>query len=477
NNGLSILPNVNLVSNIGFGQVGTHTAYRSRVANNKVETLKDIVHPLEIIADENADRFTFEYHFLGKIENSRFLLEDILNQLNSHNNDQAVTLFDHAIAIYPEVIGILYGKAIALARLGQNEKAIETLRHLLTVMPEHKKANLLINEILKASTSPKQTPQINPKTFGETEKQSVPELMEQALKALQKNDNNLAFNLLIQAKAQKISIQGLDYLRAIYFLRMNQLGDAREALREELRYFANNIDAINLLDQVLNAYPQRISTQLGDAEFNELLQVIRPYTMLSDARLFSLFSAAKKVCLENVTGNFIECGVAAGGSTALLAYTIQKYSKQPRLHYAFDSFEGMPTPTEHDTHDNQHAESTGWGTGTCAAPEDSVREICTKLGISDIVKTVKGYFQDTLPQMRNIVGPIAFLHMDADWYESTKVILHNLYDQIVHNGFIQVDDYGHWEGCKKAIHEFEALRNIKFDLHKIDYSGIWFSKP
>jgi predicted O-methyltransferase YrrM len=90
---------------------------------------------------------------------------------------------------------------------------------------------------------------------------------------------------------------------------------------------------------------------------------------------------------------------------------------------------------------------------------------------------IKGDFRDTLPQMRDRVGAIALLHMDGDWYESTKAILHNLYDRVANDGLIQVDDYGHWEGCRQAIHEFQALHQIEFDINPIDGTGVWFSCP
>ena len=61
--------------------------------------------------------------------------------------------------------------------------------------------------------------------------------------------------------------------------------------------------------------------------------------------------------------------------------------------------------------------------------------------------------------------------------EGKKIgITTHFYDQISDNGIVQVDDYGHWEGCKKAIQEFETLRNIHFDINRIDYSGVWFRK-
>ncbi|MEH2331847.1 CmcI family methyltransferase [Nostoc sp.] len=230
------------------------------------------------------------------------------------------------------------------------------------------------------------------------------------------------------------------------------------------------IKSSNVIDNSKNLSKQ-------DQEFQDLFQVISSYTELTEARLYSLFTLIKRICVENIPGNFVECGVAAGGSTALVAAVIKRHTRQPRWVYAFDFFDGMPAPTEKDKSNGILAEVTGWGTGTCAAPEASVKEVCNKLGVGDIVQLVKGYFEDTLPQMRDAVGMIAFLHMDGDWYKSTKTIINNFYDRISNNGFVQVDDYGFWEGCREALHEFEAERQLKFELHQIDSTGVWFNCP
>ena len=84
------------------------------------------------------------------------------------------------------------------------------------------------------------------------------------------------------------------------------------------------------------------SQRENDSELQKLLCVVRPYTMLSEERLFSLYSLAKQICLEDIPGNFVECGSYKGGSAALLAFVIQRYSLRPRLLYACDTFEGMP---------------------------------------------------------------------------------------------------------------------------------------
>ncbi|CAN2045681.1 O-methyltransferase [Candidatus Magnetomoraceae bacterium gMMP-13] len=384
------------------------------------------------------------------------LIYKALDKLNTNNNAKALLLLNQAIALHPDILGLNYGKAVALARLGRIDEAIDTLKFLLSGEVKHGKARILLNELIAFSVS---------------------NLMLQASNALNANKNNEAFILLNSAKSFKKPIQDLDYLRAAYFSKISQPFAVKEALLEELRYFPNNEKAKNLLNQVFAIYPQLNSPKIHDFKFQNLYKIIYPYTMLGEKRLFSLFSLAKHICLEDIPGNFVECGVAAGGSTALLAAVIKKYSKRTRWLYAFDSFEGMPTPTEKDK-DNKgvDAESTGWGSGTCAAPEESVKKVCTKLGVWDIVKTVKGYFESTLPQMRNKAGMIAFLHMDGDWYESTKTVLQNLYDNVADDGFIQVDDYGYWEGCRKAVHEFESSKKIHFKLNQIDDSAVWFQK-
>ncbi|MDB9347870.1 glycosyltransferase [Nodularia spumigena] len=219
------------------------------------------------------------------------------------------------------------------------------------------------------------------------------------------------------------------------------------------------------------------SQRENDSELQKLLCVVRPYTMLSEERLFSLYSLAKQICLEDIPGNFVECGSYKGGSAALLAFVIQRYSLRPRLLYACDTFEGMPEPCEFDQHNGVAANLTGFGVGTLKAPiSENIERICQILKVSHIVVPVQGLFAETLPKYKSEIGNIALLHADGDWYESTMDIFNVLYDNVVPKGIIQVDDYGHWEGCKKAIHEFESLRGKQFNLQQIDYTGVWFQK-
>ncbi|MDX2243334.1 MAG: TylF/MycF/NovP-related O-methyltransferase [Leptolyngbyaceae cyanobacterium bins.302] len=207
------------------------------------------------------------------------------------------------------------------------------------------------------------------------------------------------------------------------------------------------------------------------------METVRPFTLLSQERLFSLYSLTKQICFDDIPGEFVECGTYRGGAAALMAVVIQRYSLRPRKLYACDTFTGMPDPTEADRHDGVPANLTGFGAGTLQAPvQEYLYQICQILGVSDIVIPIPGLFADTLPVLQLQIRAIALLHADGDWYESTMDIFTHLYDRVTAAGLIQIDDYGHWEGCRQAVHEFERSQNAAFPLRAIDYTGVWFRK-
>jgi hypothetical protein len=64
--GLSILPNSNLVSNIGFRSDATHTVFESRYAKLPTTDISSLRHPPFIIRNTDADIYTFDHLFGGK---------------------------------------------------------------------------------------------------------------------------------------------------------------------------------------------------------------------------------------------------------------------------------------------------------------------------------------------------------------------------------------------------------------------------
>lgn len=304
-------------------------------------------------------------------------------------------------------------------------------------------------------------------------------LLQQAQSLLQGGHVDESFKIILDLKAMRVPLMQLDVCRALCFAHMGRIPDAIQSLREELRFFPQNEDARRLLDELLNATDSQEASQQAqrDPEFMQIYQDIRNHTMLSVARLYNLFVHAKRICEDNIPGNFIECGVAAGGSSVLLAYVIRQYSRIPRFMWCFDSFSGMPPARVEDAHGGIPAEQTGWGSGTCAAPMQSLLTLARSVGVSDIIRPVQGFFEETLKPNRDRIGMIALLHLDGDWYSSTRTILENFYDRVSDRGILQIDDFGYWDGCRKAVHEFFQARRVTPLVTRIDDTGVWLEKP
>ncbi len=198
-----------------------------------------------------------------------------------------------------------------------------------------------------------------------------------------------------------------------------------------------------------------------------VLRRVRPYTMVPVPRLRTLWRLANRVSADATTGAFVECGSCNGGTGAILAHIA---AKDGRIVWLFDSFEGLPEPKPQD---GERAKA--W-VGQCLGQEEMVREVLSHVGArTDRVRIVKGWFDNTLGPTET--GPIALLHLDADWYESTMTILNNFYDRVVPGGYLVFDDYGHWPGCRRALDEFLADRGLHPELMPSDNEGIWFRKP
>jgi hypothetical protein len=187
--------------------------------------------------------------------------------------------------------------------------------------------------------------------------------------------------------------------------------------------------------------------------------------------LSALFELPNDVEHRQISGRLVECGVWNGGSAEMTAAPLS----DERQIWLFDSWEGLPEPGEVDTSVTGIRREKGWDLGSL----DQVQTLFfKKLKIErSRVHMVKGWFQETLPMYRDKVGPIAVLHLDGDWYESIKFCLDQLYDQVSPSGYIVIDDYGYWKGCKKAVDEFVTTRRLEVTIGDIDGNAIFFHKP
>jgi O-methyltransferase len=169
--------------------------------------------------------------------------------------------------------------------------------------------------------------------------------------------------------------------------------------------------------------------------------------------------------VDGVPGDVVECGVYRGGSAAILGAALGQVTER-RL-WLFDTFEGLPAPSEQDGKLAQSYE------GRLAASVEFLREVMGKVGFPwKQLELRKGLFQDTLRQ--GLPERIALLHIDADWYESTLLALRVLYPRVSFGGVVVIDDFGYWEGARKAFFTFCREEGAEPLLERVgDTQSFW----
>jgi hypothetical protein len=206
--------------------------------------------------------------------------------------------------------------------------------------------------------------------------------------------------------------------------------------------------------------------------------------MTSVTRSKLLWDFSKKVLNSDVPGDFVECGVWKGGSAGIMGMALEKFdADHHRKLHLFDSFEGLPEPSELDG-EGAAIYSGGVSSGKlesvhqCEAGIDEVKNfLFNHLSLAEERLIFhQGWFQDTLPLLKEHPSKIALLRLDGDWYESTKVCLDYLYDRVPKGGVIILDDYFCWEGCKKAADEFRAARGIVDQIVRVDHEAVYWIK-
>jgi hypothetical protein len=204
----------------------------------------------------------------------------------------------------------------------------------------------------------------------------------------------------------------------------------------------------------------------------KLILAVKPYTLITYARLSELYEKAVSLEKKQINGSFVECGVCNGGSAGILSW-VARHNRNRRI-WLFDSWEGMPEPTASDISSFGALGKKGIALGS----EIRTRELLFgKLALrTDNIRLVKGWFNDTIIPQKEAISDIALLHLDCDWYESVKYCLNELYDRVVQGGYVFIDDYGDWKGCKMAVDEFIRERGLSVELIKIDYTGVFLQK-
>lgn len=210
----------------------------------------------------------------------------------------------------------------------------------------------------------------------------------------------------------------------------------------------------------------------------DIIQKVRPYTITSPERIFALIESVRYVVRNGIDGNFVECGVFKGGSMMVMALVLMGEGVTDRDLYLFDTFEGMPEPSEKDVdltgkpaiEEFSQKKISGESSTWVNAPIDDVRQAMATTGYPmERVHFIKGLVENTIPQ--NAPDSIAVLRLDTDWYQSTLHELEHLYPRLSTNGILIVDDYGHFQGARAAVDNYFGQVKPSPFLHRIDYTG------
>jgi len=246
---------------------------------------------------------------------------------------------------------------------------------------------------------------------------------------------------------------------------MNRQSPMKGLIKKAFRQFGFDLTR---LDSTRNPDLECIAD--GTEADKRIVVSVMPFTMASVARIAALLDAVGYLSRNAIPGDMAECGVWRGGSMMAVALALLARNDTTRSLYLYDTFEGMVPAGDVDrSYDGKSAESQRepqW----CHAGLDDVRRNLLSTGYpSDRIHFVKGRVEATIPGV--IPEQLSLLRLDTDWYESTKHELAHLFPRLSDRGIMIVDDYGHWQGSRKAVDEYFQERNECVFLHRIDYTA------
>jgi O-methyltransferase len=224
----------------------------------------------------------------------------------------------------------------------------------------------------------------------------------------------------------------------------------------------------------LKLFPERMRYRWARTRLSKVARAIKDehLTYLSLERLRNIENSLRTVERTKTPGDFIEFGVALGGSAIMIC----SHLSLSRTFHGFDVFGMIPPPSEGDDAKSKaryeviiSGKSAGIGGeqyyGYRENLYDQVVESFARFGRPVDHETIylhKGLFQDTWNEYGG--ASIAFVHIDCDWYEPVKFCLNSIYPHLSIGAHIVIDDYNDYGGCRQATNEFLGIRH---DTHII----------
>ena len=251
---------------------------------------------------------------------------------------------------------------------------------------------------------------------------------------------------------------------------------ARSRIQRYLRHLSRSVNGANEPSKA-----ERVARQIPEASpiQAQMMAEALEISMTSPERMWALLTAVEYIEANGIPGDLVECGVWKGGSTYLMARALRESESIDRDIWLYDTFEGMPPPTEFDVRQggksaeqllseqaDQKEDSLVWAISPQSEVEDNMRRSGYPF---DSFHFVKGLVEDTLEQ--TAPQSIAIARLDTDWYSSTKHELDVLMPRMASGGVVIIDDYGDWDGSRRAVEEYIESAPWKPLLQRIDHTG------
>lgn len=216
------------------------------------------------------------------------------------------------------------------------------------------------------------------------------------------------------------------------------------------------------LSSIMEIYPAQIYAQ------DMLICMWKNLAFRSDKEFMDSFNSAAKTDQEksllwrlhvlawasnialHVKGDFVECGVLKGFSSAVLCKYLE-FGNVPRHFYLYDTFSGLSEETSTDI------ERCMWNPCYKAIDgEDWYKEVCQTFSPYPNVKVIRG----AVPLTFEVDSPenIAYLHIDMNSEKAEILALETLFDRVVPGGVVVLDDYGWQCNAQQTVSEFAFMK-------------------
>lgn len=160
------------------------------------------------------------------------------------------------------------------------------------------------------------------------------------------------------------------------------------------------------------------------------------------------------------SGDVVELGFGKGSSSRRICDYLRDNNFK-NTYWIYDSFKGFPERSEFDPN---WVKSGDW-----TIPIENAITFKKEYDSFDI-NIVEGFVEETLLNPENRPEKISFMHIDLDLYVGYKYSLEYLYDFVIENGMILLDEYNQpaddtikWKGAKIAIDNFIEKNHLLND--------------